>query len=58
MESKPSRLTELEKRLGANWRHISAARTRSEAKRAELKSAFHRIDSYDTSILVFGSLAR
>jgi len=58
MESSPSRLTQLENRLGASWRHINGARSRSQAKREELKFSLRRIDSEDTSIVVFGSLAR
>jgi len=58
MELSPSRLTQLEKRLGASWHHINDARSRAQAKREELQSSLRRIDSEDTSIVVFGSLAR
>ncbi|MCL5743130.1 MAG: nucleotidyltransferase domain-containing protein [Acidobacteria bacterium] len=58
MEVSPSNLTQLEKRLGADWRHITAARSRAQEKRNELRGALRRIDSEDTSVVVFGSLAR
>jgi predicted nucleotidyltransferase len=58
MEDPDSRLALLERRLGANWSHIRAGRDRARAKRAELRSALTGFDSEDTSIVVFGSLAR
>jgi len=58
MEESQSRLTLLERRLGADWSHIRAGRDRAQAKRAELRSALAGFDSEDTSIVVFGSLAR
>jgi len=58
MEESQSRLTLLERRLGADWRQIRGGRDRAQAKRAELRSALAGFDSEDTSIVVFGSLAR
>jgi predicted nucleotidyltransferase len=48
----------LEERLSADWTHIRAARERAQKKRAELRKALTGIDSEDTSVVVFGSLAR
>lgn len=58
MEVPPSRLPELEHRLRADWSELKAAQVRALAKRAELKAALLAVDSDDTSIVVFGSLAR
>jgi predicted nucleotidyltransferase len=58
MESSLSKLTQLEQRLGANWSQISAGRFLAQEKREELRTALKRIDSEDTSVVVFGSLAR
>ena len=58
VESKTSKLALLEQRLGTNWRHLDAARSRAQAKRDELRTSLKRIDSEDTSVVVFGSLAR
>lgn len=58
MEVSPSNLAQLERRLGADWHHIAAARSRAQEKRAELRGALRRLDSEDTSVVVFGSLAR
>src|SRR4051794_2648789 len=48
----------LETRLHANWEHIQRAQERARRKRDELKAALAGFDSEDTSIVVFGSLAR
>lgn len=53
-----AKLDQLEARLGANWRSIRAARTATKQRRAELKSAFAPYSSPDTSLVVFGSVAR
>ena len=45
-------------RFGADWPHIKSARERSGAEKATLKSELAEFDSADTSIVVFGSLAR
>jgi predicted nucleotidyltransferase len=57
-EQRESKITLLERRLDAAWSNIRQAETYSQEKRAELRSAFERVDSEDTSIVVFGSLAR
>jgi len=48
----------LEARLRANWGHIRRARERAHNKREELRSELVGYDSEDTSVVVFGSLAR
>lgn len=48
----------LEARLGSNWEHIRKARERAHSRREELKGALAGFDSEDTSVVVFGSLAR
>lgn len=48
----------LEANLRADWEHIRKARDRARRKRDELRSALAGFDSEDTSIVVFGSLAR
>ena len=53
-----SRLSELESRLGAKWQNIRSARELARSKRSLLKKKLEGIDSDDTSIVVFGSLAR
>jgi predicted nucleotidyltransferase len=51
-------LDDLAQRLEAGWPHIFAARSRAQAKKAELRPKLVGMDSEDTSIVVFGSLAR
>lgn len=58
MPESTTKIQQLEKRLGANWQHLTAARELAIAKRAELRIALARFDSEDTSIVVSGSLAR
>lgn len=53
-----SSLVALQTELGANWRNLMDARERAQLKRRELQSALRGKDSEDTSIVVFGSLAR
>lgn len=53
-----SQLGLLEDRLGENWRYINSSRKKSLEMRAQLKSAVAGIDSEDSSIVIFGSLAR
>lgn len=48
----------LEGKLGADWTAIRTARANAESKRARLRAALVSLDSEDTSIVVFGSLAR
>jgi predicted nucleotidyltransferase len=58
METAQSLLASLEKKLGTGWRNISAARKLAEEKKIELRLVLAGIDSDDTSVVVFGSLAR
>jgi predicted nucleotidyltransferase len=53
-----SPLKSLEKRVGANWSQLNAARERAVAKRRELQSSLRGYAPGDTSIVVFGSLGR
>lgn len=48
----------LEHKLGADWSAINNARESAVQKRTELRAALASLDSEDTSIVVFGSLAR
>src|ERR1700730_7020750 len=48
----------LENRLGANWTAIKKARKDTAAKRQELEDLFASRKSPDTSVVVFGSVAR
>jgi predicted nucleotidyltransferase len=58
MLSTTSPVLALQERLGASWPQINAARVRAQAKRVELREKLQGFDSDDTSIVVFGSLAR
>ncbi|HZL25104.1 MAG TPA: nucleotidyltransferase domain-containing protein [Acidobacteriaceae bacterium] len=53
-----SKLDQLEARVGANWTAIRAARVATRAKRQKLSECFITHDSPDTSLVVFGSVAR
>lgn len=53
-----SALLELQCQLGSNWPHLVDAKARAVAKRTALRQALIGKDSDDTSIVVFGSLAR
>lgn len=55
-ESNPIDL--LEKRLGTDWAAIRKARVAATSKKEQLRVALASLDSEDTSIVVFGSLAR
>lgn len=48
----------LGKQLGKNWANIEAAQKLSAQTLAKLRQAFSDADSHDTSIVVYGSLAR
>lgn len=48
----------LERQLGANWAAIRKARATTEQKRAILGAAFEERIAPDTSLVVFGSIAR
>jgi predicted nucleotidyltransferase len=53
-----SALLELQRQLSTAWPHLVEARQRAATTRSALKQALAGKDSYDTSIVVFGSLAR
>ena len=48
----------LERKLGANWTAIRKARVTTEERRTKLWKAFEETISPDTSLVVFGSIAR
>jgi predicted nucleotidyltransferase len=54
----PSRVDELQKRLRVKWKHVNAARRRSEAQIARLKAQLAPLVIGDVTCVVFGSLAR
>lgn len=58
MEALGSSLAQLERRLGTDLKSIKAARTLSEKKRVQLTERLGGLDSGDTSVVVYGSLAR
>jgi predicted nucleotidyltransferase len=53
-----SSIEQLSKRVGAQWGNISKASATARVKKDELTGAFSGLDSTDTSIVAFGSLAR
>lgn len=53
-----SMLSELERRLGTEWKAIRKAQSESTGLQARLESRFAGETSPDTSIVVFGSVAR
>lgn len=53
-----SQVVALQRKLGTEWPHLKTARERAVKKRKELREALFGDDSADTSIVVFGSLAR
>jgi predicted nucleotidyltransferase len=53
-----SSLLALQRQLGTDWANLVAARERALEKRRKLQQALVGKDSDDTSIVVFGSLAR
>src|SRR5262245_15398811 len=53
-----AKLLQLEVRLESNWKAIRAAREATQQRRAELTAAFASHGSPDTSLVVFGSVAR
>jgi hypothetical protein len=54
----PAKLAQLEARLGSDWKAIRAAGSATQQRRAELTAAFASQGSPDTSLVVFGSVAR
>ena len=53
-----SSLLVLQRALGSRWVNLVSAKELATAKRAELKAALAGKDSSETSVVVFGSLAR
>jgi predicted nucleotidyltransferase len=53
-----SSLAQLAQRLGVQWTQLAAASARTKQKKSELSRALAGLDSADTSIVAFGSLAR
>src|SRR5215470_2996050 len=53
-----AKLAQLESRLGCDWKAIRAAGDATRERRAELAAAFASQGSPDTSLVVFGSVAR
>lgn len=53
-----AKLGELESRLGAEWKAIRKACGDTQKRRSELQKRFHGVSSPDTSLVVFGSVAR
>ena len=53
-----TKIEELEGRLGANWPNIRRARDAALARKAALDSALARVVPVDSTITVFGSVAR
>lgn len=53
-----SKLEQLESRLGATWASIRGARAQTKKRRLELAERFAEHGSPDTSLVVFGSVAR
>ena len=49
---------DLSQRVGEQWANIESARKLSQATLRQLREAFSDSDSTDTSIVVYGSLAR
>ncbi len=57
-ESQPSPVQILEKRVGASWPSLTAARARSKATRELLGQALESVGSSEVSVVAHGSLAR
>ncbi len=55
---KKSAITILEEQLGAEWNQIRAARETTMERRATLSKAFQGCVAPDTSVVLFGSIAR
>ena len=57
-DSTPSNVQLLERQLGSNWPAIRKARANTAEKRRDLDELFRDRNSPDTSVVVFGSVAR
>jgi predicted nucleotidyltransferase len=53
-----SSLAQLAQRIGVQWNQLATASDRTRQKKSELSRALAGLDSADTSIVAFGSLAR
>ena len=51
-------ITQLEKRLGEKWKTIAQARENAQTKKKQLAEMLKGYDSEDSSIVLYGSLAR
>jgi len=58
MSTEQSNVEHLEKRLGAEWSAIRKAHVNTMARRGELERLFQGQKASDTSVVVFGSVAR
>jgi predicted nucleotidyltransferase len=58
MDGPQNSLTQLQKRLGIDLKAINAARALSDKKREDLAARLRDINPSDTSVVVYGSLAR
>lgn len=56
--STASMVEKLEQKLSADWSAIRKARNDTTRKRQDLNELFHERTSPDTSLVVFGSVAR
>ena len=57
-DSTPSNVQLLERQLGSNWPAIRKAQANTAEKRRDLDELFRDRNSPDTSVVVFGSVAR
>jgi predicted nucleotidyltransferase len=58
MPDAESSVSTLEKRLGANWTALRQARATADERRAHLEQLFAHLNSSDSGLVVFGSVAR
>jgi predicted nucleotidyltransferase len=58
LEGEPNPIDELQQRLGVEWAPIKTAREEARKKRKQLENDLMGYGSSDTSLVVFGSLAR
>jgi predicted nucleotidyltransferase len=57
-ESKENPIDTLARLTGGDWKHLRSAREYSPLRRNELQTALSGLEPTDTSVVVFGSLAR
>jgi predicted nucleotidyltransferase len=58
MSTEVCSVEELERQFGASWQFLAAARIKAEQQLNQLQDACHSLIPPDTSLVVFGSLAR